>query len=87
MYILFVHFGKCPQIAQGSVPRLFKIIFYYSSLPFILNNLNNSTIKIGANTNPNNSNMFCVGNTGILNMFLNGSTKSITNIKAACSKY
>ena len=49
----------------------------------IFNNLNISTITIGANIKQTNSNMFCVGNIGILNMFLNGSINNITNINAA----
>ena len=49
----------------------------------IFNNLNISTITIGANIKQTNSNMFCVGNIGMLNMFLNGSINNITNINAA----
>ena len=59
-------------------------LFLYSSFAvFIFNNLNVSTITIGAKTNNTNSNIFPVGNIGILNMCLNAGITNITNINAA----
>ena len=58
-------------------------MFYSSFEPFILNNLNISTITIGASTKHISSIMFSVGNTGILNISLNPGINNITNINAA----
>ena len=57
-------------------------VFYSSFEPFIFNNLNISTIIIGANINIINSITFPVGNIGILNISLNAGINNITNINA-----
>lgn len=65
--------------------RFFVLFNYiYSSFTvFILNNLNISTITIGANTKPTVSIIFDVGNTGILNTCLNSGINNIINTNAA----
>ena len=57
---------------------------YYSSFAvFNLNNFNNSTITIGANTNARTSIKFPIGKTGILNTCLKAGTTNIIIIKNA----
>ena len=58
-------------------------MFYSSFVVFIFNNLNISTINIGANIKQINSSIFSVGSTGILNIVLKAGTANITIIKAA----
>lgn len=56
----------------------------YSSFDvFIFSNLNISTITIGENTKAIISNIFPIGNIGILNICLNDGTTKITSIKIA----
>ena len=57
-----------------TIPSIF---FIYSSIVLILNNLNISTIKIGANTSPTTSNIFPRDNTGILKISLKNGTNKI----------
>ena len=58
------------------------ISIFYSS-PLILNNLNISTITIGANTKQTSSTIFSVGKTGMLNISLNPGIHKITNTRSA----
>ena len=62
-------------------------LIFYSSLPvFILNNLNISTIKIGAKHKPTNSKIFSFGKIGILNAVLNPGINNTISINAADNK-
>ena len=58
-------------------------IYFNQFFPFILNNLNISTINIGENINAITSKILFIGNVGILNIFLNAGMNNIISINAA----
>lgn len=58
-------------------------LFYSPFVVFIFNNLNNSTMTIGANTRHITSSIFSTGNAQMLNICLKAGINNIVSINAA----